>query len=41
MPILAQEEIETEKTKLVEFFTTGKGAEAPPTSLYFQALGRL
>ena len=36
-----QEEIVAQKSKLIEFFTTGGGAQAPPTSLYFQVQGRL
>ena len=38
--ILVQEVIALEKSKLVDFFTAGKGAQAPPTSLYFQVQGR-
>ena len=38
---IPKEALELEKSKLKEFFTTGEGSSAPPTSLYFQALGRL
>lgn len=39
--LFIKEAIEEERRKLVQFFTTGAGAKAPPTSLYFQARGRL
>lgn len=38
---LTKEEIDLQKTKLVEFFSSGAGAQSPPTSLYFQTQGRL
>ncbi len=30
-----------EEAKLTEFFKTGEGSKAPPTSLYFQPMARL
>lgn len=35
-----QEAIDSVKDTLVEFFTSGEGSKAPPTSLYFQLQGR-
>ena len=35
-----QEELSTEKKKLTEYFESGPGSQSPPTSLYFQAMGR-
>ena len=35
-----QEELSAEKRKLTEYFESGPGSQSPPTSLYFQALGR-
>ena len=35
-----QEELSAEKRKLADYFESGPGSKSPPTSLYFQAMGR-